>query len=289
MKKFSILMLTALMAVCTFTACSDDDDLKVTIPEYISTTYVGYADVSFSYTSHVMPYLDQTVTIAPNTNGTVDMIYVNDTWGTFNPTNCTISQSGSVYTISGSGTVSVSSPSGSSKSYEYTTVATVSDDADFAMTISIPSLMSGGTTINFHSGDAPAAYKIAGTYTGNTVAAFAYAKLNYTGDTLTITANSDGTANVSYTNDGEHLEGSSAVALGFGTYADSCMTVVENSDSTYTMAGSGTISLSMSAGTTGNSYKYVSAYTINGSDVTAVYTLPIMGTTTVTFTSTSKK
>jgi len=134
------------------------------------------------------------------------------------------------------------------------------------------------------------AERIAGTYTGDTEAKFTYGTLTYEDDVLTLTANSDGTANVSYTNDTDHLVTESPVAMGFGTFTDSKMKVTANSDGSYSMSGSGSVAISMSASATGKSYAYTSEYTVKGSVITAVYTFEgLMGTTVLTFTSSSKK
>jgi len=134
------------------------------------------------------------------------------------------------------------------------------------------------------------AKEIAGTYYGNTVAGFGYATYNYEGDTLTVTANGDGTANVIFTNSANDLVTEGApYKLGFGTYTDMNMTVTKTADGTYTMVGKDSVAIGMPGVSGARNYPYDSQYTVSDGKVTAKYTLAIMGGTTVTFTSTSKK
>jgi|GEM_PF-1973124 len=293
MKKYFYLSAMFLALTMTFTSCSDDDDSEeqVNKAEKVAGTYEGYAYAAFSYISYVLPYTDESVTVTANSDGTANVNYVNDTWGEFTAENCTVTGSDhDCYVIETTGKVSMTGHGGTVSTYDFTGQATCYGDLTMIYQISVPGLM-GGTNIVFKTNNgtdgAPDSFYLVGEFEGNTSAAFAYGTLTYEADELTATTNADGTMNVTYTNDGSHST-SSSITLGFGTFKDTNMDLTDNGDGTYTMSGSGTVSLSMS-GSEAKEYTYTSEYQISEEGITANYTLPIMGSTVLTFTSTSKK
>ncbi len=116
---------------------------------------------------------------------------------------------------------------------------------------------------------------LAGSYSGYTSAAFVYSStpIVTNGESVTMTANNDGTVNVSYTS---------------GTWGTTTISgaTVTASTSGYTLSGSGTAAMtSHSTGTTA-SYECNVEGTISADkeDAELVFTLPsVMGGTTITF------
>jgi len=120
---------------------------------------------------------------------------------------------------------------------------------------------------------APSVNDIAGTYTGWSKMVMAYAPngLNYDGQSITITANEDGTGNVAY----------SSTDLGEATISN--VTVTKDGDS-YKLAGEGTMLMGMSG--TKKEYPCQLSGTISADKKTysIVFTLPsVVYGTTITF------
>lgn len=124
-----------------------------------------------------------------------------------------------------------------------------------------------------YAADTSAAQAVAGTYTVHVDVNFAYVSryvYTYNGETVTITANEDGTAAVAYTNDT------------WGTYTVSSATVTANSDGTYSLTGEGSCTM---AGHTSTS-NYICDLTATVADGAisecVFYVESVMGGTTVT-------
>lgn len=112
---------------------------------------------------------------------------------------------------------------------------------------------------------------VTGTYEGYTSVLFTYITDPYTYDneTVTITYVSADTVNVAYSNDT------------WGDYSVNAA-VTANSDGSYTLAGSGTASMT-AHGSTSDYDATVEATIADGAITTLTFTMAVMGTTTVTF------
>ncbi|MCM1077502.1 MAG: calycin-like domain-containing protein [Bacteroides sp.] len=195
MKK-SVLLMMLLASIATV-SCSDDDDAK-DITKNISGQYAGYTVASSRYFSNqVAP--DQKLTITSVSADKVDVNFVSSTWGTITIPSATVTESGSDYMIVGEGT-SLMGMEGNAKEYVCNLSGKiVKGEAD--LTFTCPAVM-GGLNIEFMQGEIPAAIVVPGTYSGYTTAASKYFQDMTAGDqTLTITAGSDNTYDVSYISD----------------------------------------------------------------------------------------
>lgn len=122
--------------------------------------------------------------------------------------------------------------------------------------------------------ETPAAQVVAGSYSGYSSTAFAYSStpLVYDGESVAVTANSDGTVNVVLT------------STTWGTSTISNATVTSNG-SAYTLAGSGSTAITGHSGSA-STYECTLAGTISADKSTynLAFTLPsLMGGTTITF------
>lgn len=237
--KFSTLLLTAaaLFAATSFTSCSDDDST----PDYggdVAGSYDGWSSMGSAYFSDNIA-LDQKITVTKQTESTVAVSYVSSSLGTFSFSELPVQKSGSTYTISGAG-VTEMGHSGSTSSYDCTLTATITADAT-TFVFSIPSVM-GGTTVTFTQGDLPETQYgnvVKGSFTGyltGTAQYFPEGMKEETESTVTVTANTDGTVNLSCTSDQ------------WGTITVNNMEVTRDGY-TFSFAGAGTAEMGMS-GTT---------------------------------------
>lgn len=121
--------------------------------------------------------------------------------------------------------------------------------------------------------EAPAVNAIAGSYEGWAEFSMAYGTYYYDGNTLTVAANSDGTANVTLT------------STSIGEYTVSNATVTKEG-STLKLAGTGKAKMSMGGHGSSTEYDCTLTATINAdkTGATVAFTVPsVMGGTTITF------
>lgn len=151
MKKFSIIMM--LIAAFCFTACNNDDEPE-DLTANIAGAYSGYVEASSGYFNGM--YEDnQTVTLTRNADGTFNIAYESESFGSFTIKNASASVSGSKVTLTGDG-VTEMGMNGNVKEYNCSFSGTVNTDKsnpDF--TFSVPTVM-GGLTLHFLPGSAPA-------------------------------------------------------------------------------------------------------------------------------------
>ncbi len=256
------------MGTVTVTSASGYAPATLFLPD----TYAGYTSAVFAYSSTPMVTADETVSVTANENGTVNVVLASSTWGESTISNIAVEVKDGVYTLKGEGTAAMSMGGGTPKEYPCTLEGTVSgdkEDVEMAFTLSIM----GGTTITFHQGDAPAAALLAGSYKGYTSAVFAYSPtpMVTADETMSVTANEDGTLNVI-------LDSS---AWGKSTISN-VSAVKENG--VYTLKGEGVSVMSMGGGTP-KEYPCTLEGTVSGDkeDVEMAFTLSIMGGTTITF------
>ena len=164
-KSFMAMLLAAASAVC-FTACDDDDDdNSVENSTAVSGTYGDYSLANAKYFSNM--YTKESgsaVTVVKVAENTVNVTFESATWGTWSIAEATVSKSGDVYTIEGTGTVEMASHGSEAKSYDATLVATV-NGASTVFNFTAEAVM-GGTTVSVYNSTEPVAYLAAGKYSG---------------------------------------------------------------------------------------------------------------------------
>lgn len=203
--KLKLYMLMMTLFAFSAVSCSDDDEPVIKPAEQVATTYDGYTVANCKYFTD-MATDNQSVTITATGDATVNVSYTSDSWGTFTITGATVSESGNQYIIKGTG-VTVMGMNGNEKEYECTFEGVVQAPHSSAMVpatfkFSIAAVM-GGMTIEFTEGEMPVKLIVAGTYSGYVKASAAYFPDGMYADnqTLTVSANSDGTYKVTYTSD----------------------------------------------------------------------------------------
>lgn len=241
----------------------------------VAGSYSGYTSTTFVYVSSAMITTDETVTLTSTSETTVDVTYSSDTWGDFTISDVTVDRTSDGFTLSGTGTASMSDHSGGTTDYDCEFEGTIDSElSDPSFTFTLPDVM-GGTVIEFIYGDAPAAYVIAGDYSGDTSVTFAYSDEPYTyeDESITITATSETTVEVTYSNET------------WGDYTVSDLEVSEDSDGNYTLSGNGTASISYH-GADPTEYDCTFSATISSdlSTYSFSFYMEFMGGTTVTLT-----
>jgi len=274
------LFMVAALAI-GFQSCSDDDD-ETPASQVVAGSYSGYSSASFQYSSSAMYYNGETVAIAANNDGTVNVTFSSVTWGTTTISNASVAQSGSNYTIAGSGSTSITGHGGSASTYECTLAGTISSDKK---TYSLAFTMNfmGGTVVTFTNGEASAAHILQGSLSGTNTMVMTYMPngIDYADQKTTITANEDGTINISakFTSTDE-----AGTTTEMGNITLENVEVTESGDNytfsvaeaTYNMGMSGTLS-PYACTVEGTISKDKKTFSI-------VYTLPaVMGGTTITF------
>jgi len=283
-KTFSYLfMLTAL--VTSFASCSsDDDEPEIKAADLAAGTYTGWAKGDCNYFSDYLgDDYTASATLTANTDGTATLAFTSTTWNDLTLSSVTVSQSGDCYAIAGSGKYAMSGMSGTTSEYDCEMSGTISSDKQtFNIKISVPGVM-GGLTITLQNGEPTAAIKLAGSYSGTSTMVMKYAPdgIGYAGQTMTLTANEDGTINLSYKfvttgDDGTETE--------MGNITLNNIELTE-SESGYTFTASGaTFKMGMSG--TLSEYPCDVTGTISADKKTysVAYSIPgVMGGTTVTF------
>ena len=165
LKNFLAMMAIALCAV----ACSDDDEKTedVNLAQEVAGTYNGYTSAAFTYSPTPTVTPKETVKVTDKGDSKVDITLTSATWGEYKLTDVPVTLSGSTYSMSGSGNVTIGGYNGGGSS-EYPfelkgTIDAAKEEVSFVVTLNIM----GGTTITFTEGDAPVAAVLAGTYNGN--------------------------------------------------------------------------------------------------------------------------
>lgn len=232
-----------------------------------------YAEVMFAYISTPMCNAYDTITVAISGAETVDITYSNDTWGdyTIEGATVTLNDDGS-YSLTGTGTGSMASHSGGTTDYYCDFTATADAEGVFTEATFYMEAVMGGTSVVCTEGSAPA-YAIAGDYVGSLTGVFAYGTLDSESDTVTIDYVDTDYATVTL-NDST-----------WGEFVVESVEVIEGDD--YTMSGTGTVAMdNHSGGTNDYEFDFEGTISLDLSEYTFVYTLEIMGGTTITVTNT---
>lgn len=263
-----------LMAAVTLFSCSsDDDDNRTPAWNDIAGSYNGWTRGTFSYSPTGIATDNEAVSLTLNSDGTMAVKLTSATWGETTVASAAVTESGDSYMLAGDGVTKMGHQGAEAKEYACALTGTVSKDKkSVALSISCPSVM-GGTTIVFANGSAPASELLAGTYEGWTKAVFTYnpAGMTTDGEKVSLTANEDGTINVSFNSE----------SWGEATFSN--LSVSKDGDS-YKFSGEGTTKMGMN----GNVKEY--ACLVEGTissdkkSYTIVFTAPaVMGGLTITF------
>ena len=265
--------MAAILLSLSFASCDDDDDddessTSTTIADAVVGSYTSTASATFVYISYDMVNTGDLITITKSGDETVDIVYTGQTWGTGSFSDVSVAASGSAYTLSGSGTLTMAGHS-STSDYDATLEGTITSSSDFEIVISVPSVM-GGTTVTL-TPTVIADYAV-GDHTVYTEVLFTYISTPYTfvDETVSITKASDETVDVSYSNDT------------WGDWMVSGATVTATS-SGYTLEGTGTAAVASHSGGT-SEYECTLTATLDsdGTITELVFSAEFMGTTTIT-------
>lgn len=268
--------LLALAAVALFTAaCNDDDNNSINENPAadVAGTYTGYSEAAFQYTDTPLVSAGESLTITGDAEtGKATVTYTSSSFGEFTVSGAEVTHQGNTYSVSGSGSTLMGM--GDTKNeYECTLQGTLDGGrTEGSFTFTVPAVM-GGMTITFTLGDIPAEKLLAGSYEGWTNARCAYFDgMQADGQTLTLSANSDGTFTLAYTSDD------------WGEFSFTSVSATQ-SDGVYTLSGEGTTQMGMNGNV--NEYPCTLSGSIDESkaNVTFEFSVPgVMGGLTITFT-----
>jgi hypothetical protein len=151
MKKIALLMLSlAVLASC---------DKKTVENPFAAITgiYEGYTDaVNGRGLFDHYPTDNEIFAITDNGNGTLNLLFTSQVWGTYDTKNTEPVEADGTYTITGSGTATITMPgSTNSADAEYSLLATIKSKNDATIVITMPGLMPGGTVVTFYTGAMP--------------------------------------------------------------------------------------------------------------------------------------
>lgn len=259
-----------MLYVCA--ACSDDDNNNPNYAEKIAGTYEGYSAATFQYSPTPSFTTGQKVVVTRVTDKTVSLSYTDATWGTYRLEEAGVTSADGKYAVSGNGKVSLSMGANASE-YDYTLTATVSS-GQMTLSVKVPAVM-GGISLTFQTGEVPNGVKILGEYVGKSSTAFQYSPdpIVSEHDTLSMTANLDGTANFSYVNGT------------FGKFTVKGMEVTF-SDDNYSFSGQDSVAMGM-GGSTPKKYFFTLEGSIDATTRKASFIAKVpavMGGVTVTYT-----
>ncbi len=202
----------------------------LTSAETVAGSYFGKMNMAMAYGTY--DYTRQTVTITANSDGTINIVY-DGSLGSCNLESVELTKnSDGSYSYSGEGVFNMGMSAASVKEYACVYSGTISaDQSDYSIAFTLPAVM-GGTTITLTP--STAAEDVAGDYAGTMTMAMAYGTYEYTEQTVTITANEDGTINIAYEGD-------------LGSCNLENVAVVKESDGSYTYSGEGVYNMGMSS------------------------------------------
>ena len=267
-------LLTMMFVLCACAACNDDKNEETPLNQVVAGKYDGYTKAVAQYFPAGQYADKQSITLTANEDGTVNVTYTSDSFGEFTINNATVKSESNTYTLSGKGETVMAMAGKDPKTYDCTLKGTI-DAAKAAPSfeISVPAVM-GGLTITFTQGEAPAAAMVAGSYAGYTKAVAQYfPNGEYAADqTIKVTANEDGTVNVTYTSDS------------FGEFTINNATVKSESNA-YTLSGEGETVMAM-AGKDPKTYDCTLKGTIDAAKAAPSFEISVpavMGGLTITF------
>ncbi len=267
-KMTGILML--MLTIFTTFSCSSDDD-NTPKWESLAGEYTGWTSGQFKYSSTPLATDNEKLTIAV-ADGKMSLQLVSNQWGTATVSDVTVTETGSDYSLSGSGSATLGMHGSEAKAYDCTLAGTISKDKKTAnLTITYPAVM-GGTTITFTLGEAPAAQLLAGSYSGWTKGDCTYFKNRTQNDEkVAISSNDDGTVDVKLTS---QMWGETTIS---GVKA-------EKTDNGFTLTGSGTFTMGMGDKKTDYDCNLTGTLSADKQTYSIVFNMPaVMGGLTITF------
>lgn len=268
--------------VIGFQSCSSDDP-ETPVSQLIAGSYSGYSSASFKYSTTPLCTNGETVAIVANNDGTVNVTLTSGTWGTTTVNNANVVASESSYAITGTGSIEMGMHSGETTSYECTLTGSLSSDKKtYNLVVTVPSVM-GGTTITFTNGVASTAQILQGSLSGTATMKMKYMPngIDYTGQTTSITANEDGTVNLSYEFTSTDESGATS---SMGEITLSNVSLTEEGDNYTFSVAEATFNMGMSSTHSPYDCTVVGTISKDKSTFSIVYTLPsVMGGTTITF------
>jgi hypothetical protein len=118
--------------------------------DFISKTYAGSVSASFKYSDTPMINDNDSVVVTKNSDNTVNVIYIGQTWGKGVFENIPVTVTTDAYTLEGSGKISMGMSAATVKDYDATFKATLSrtPDGEDTFVFTLASVM-GGTVITF--------------------------------------------------------------------------------------------------------------------------------------------
>lgn len=197
LKKLGILML--LLTVLTTFSCSDNDD-DTPAWQALAGEYTGWTSGKFAYSPTPLATDGEKLTVVV-ADGKMNIQLVSAQWGTATVNDVAVTTTADGFSLSGTGSATLGMSGSTAKAYDCTLTGTISKDRKTAnVVLTYPAVM-GGTTVTFALGEAPAAQLVAGSYKGWSSAKFAYSPnpMNTDGEKVAVTANEDGTINVTFT------------------------------------------------------------------------------------------
>lgn len=196
-------------------------------------SYSGWTQADAAYFKAMVNNEVDKVVITDNDDATIKVVYTSGTWGTATFESVSVTEGNEGYVMESEGTVSMASHGGDAKDYDCVMKATISKDkSTYVFSFDIPSVM-GGTQLTFQNGKAPLSLVLAGSYKGWSNASCTYFQNRASdGDTIVMTANADGTVNISY----------ASATWGNGTFAN---VALSSTDDGYALAeAEGSIAMS---------------------------------------------
>lgn len=161
MRNIKFLAILAVVTLFAFTSCNKEKPA-----DKVDGAYKGYTLASSNFFSEMFD-ADQSLTLTKVAENTVDVNYSSSTWGTFTISGAVVEGKEAPFTLSGNGSVKMSSMQGEMKEYACSLTATVygANSDKNVFTFNVPGVM-GGTKVVFYT-DAPSlAYYVAGNYDG---------------------------------------------------------------------------------------------------------------------------
>lgn len=118
--------------------------------DFISKTYSGSASASFKYSDTPMINDNDSVVVTKNSDNTVNVTYIGQTWGKGVFENIPVTATTDAYTLEGSGKISMGMSAATVKDYDATLKATLirTSDGEDTFVFTLASVM-GGTVITF--------------------------------------------------------------------------------------------------------------------------------------------
>ena len=267
-KMTGILML--MLTIFTTFSCSNDDD-NTPKWESLAGEYTGWTSGQFKYSSTPLATDNEKLTIAV-ADGKMSLQLASNQWGTATVSDVTVTENGSDYSLSGTGSATLGMHGSEAKSYDCTLAGTISKDKKTVnITLTYPAVM-GGTTITFTLGEAPAAKLLAGSYSGWTKGDCAYFKNRTQNDEkVAISSNDDGTVDVKLTS---QMWGETTIT---GVKA-------EKTDNGFTLEGSGKFTMGMGDKQSDYECNLTGTLSADKETYSIAFNMPaVMGGLTITF------